>query len=53
MENRIKDLEIEVAYLRKAIEDLIELIENGDIDNHFHLTNIFYSKDYLDNLNEK
>lgn len=52
MEKRLKNLEVEVAYLRKEILRLIELIANSDMDNHIYYTNVFYSKDYLDSFNE-
>jgi hypothetical protein len=50
--DRIKNLEVEVAYLRKEISTLIELIQNLNSENHVHYTNIFYSKDYLDQLED-
>ena len=53
MKDRLKNLEIEVAYLRKSIIDLSEFIRNLEIDNHFYYTNVFYTKDYLDKLTEK
>jgi len=52
MNDRLKNLEIEVAYLRKDISHLIDLIENWEVDNHMHYINIYYSKDYLDSLTE-
>lgn len=53
MEERIKNLEIEIAYLRKEISSLTSLIKNLEIDNHLYLTNVYYSKNYLDNFNDK
>lgn len=53
IEERMKNLEIEVAYLRKEIEELRELILLFEGDQHFHYTNVYYSKEYLDSLNQK
>lgn len=52
MEDRLKSLEIEVAYLRKEISQLIDIFSNAEIDNHIYYTNVYYSKDYLDTLTE-
>jgi len=52
MKDRLKNLEIEVAYLRKEILRLIKIFEDGEMDNHIYYTNIFYSKDYLDGLTD-
>lgn len=52
MEDRLKSLETEVAYLRKEISQLIDIFSNAEIDNHIYYTNVYYSKDYLDTLTE-
>jgi len=49
MEKRLKSLETEIAYLRKAIEKLINSCQSLDSENHYHLTNIYMSKEFLDN----
>ena len=45
MEERMKALEVEIAYLRKAIE---ELMKARTVEIHTHYTNIYegYPEDY-------
>lgn len=52
MEDRIKNLEVEVAYLRKEILQLIDVMSNMDFENHMHYTNVFLGEEYLGNLTE-
>ena len=52
MEERLKSLEIELSYLHKEILEMKELIKNLDVANYYYLTNCFYSKAYLDSLND-
>jgi len=50
-EERIKRLEEEVAWLRKDIINLINLIENFKPEIHTHYTNILYTNQCMDDLN--
>jgi len=45
MEDRLKPLEVEIAYLRKAIEELKEM---RTLEIHYHLTSEYlgYPEDY-------
>ena len=52
MKDKLRDLEIEVAYLRREILRLIDVMSNVDFENHMHYTNIFLGEEYLDNLTE-
>jgi len=52
MENRLKNLEIEIAYLRKEIHELINIIANLEQEKHYHYTNMFLGKEYLDSLTD-
>jgi len=47
LDERLKQLEIEVAYLRKGILDLIDMIEKKELETHYHLTNIFLNSEHL------
>lgn len=46
MEQRIKNLEIEIAYLRKSIEELIDYVLDLQLIN-YNLTTIKLSEEYL------
>jgi len=52
MEKRIKNLEIEIAYLRKAIEELIKV---RVVEIHTHYTNQYlgYPEDYPQDENKE
>jgi hypothetical protein len=50
-ESRIKRLEEEVCYLHKDIANLINIIENFEPEIHTHYTNIFYTKQSMDDIN--
>lgn len=52
MEVRLKNLEVEIAYLRKEINELIDIIANLESEKHYHYTNMFLGKEYLDSLND-
>ena len=52
MTDRLKNLEIEIAYLRKEINELIDIIANMEEEKHFHYTNIFLGTEYLDSLTD-
>jgi len=51
-EERIKQLEIEVSYLIKDIGYLIEIIENMEPEIHIHYTNIIYTNQSMDDIND-
>lgn len=53
MEERIKQLEIEVAYLRKSIEEMKEAILNTPLETHTHYYFIQLGDKYLEDNNFK
>ena len=48
----MKNLEIEIAYLRKELNLLMSFIDTMEVDNHLHITNVYYSKDFLNKLDK-
>ena len=53
MEDRFKNLEVEVAYLRKEIHELIDIIVNLEQEKHYHYTNMFIGKEFLGSLTDE
>lgn len=55
MEDRIKNLEEEIAYLRKKIEDFSEILRNMKVENHSHIhyeyKNLFLNEEHIDGDN--
>ena len=47
MEERIKNLEIEVAYLRKELMALVNLLKNKGLETHYHFSSILLGDEYI------
>lgn len=53
MEERIKNLEIEIAYLRKQIDELVNILKSKDVEMHYHYTNVYNNLDYFNEDNKE
>jgi len=48
-EQRFKKLEEDYCYLRKELDSLIEAMKKINIEEHAHVTFVFYGDEYLKN----